>query len=120
MPSVGSQEDVFVSYVNESSETFCVQVSKDANALDSLMDAVHEHCSGGAGQQLALEEIKPATPCCAPYEDGAWYRAVILNCDGEYAEVSFKHLSFQIIIIAFFLDLTQIAHLFFMIPFSVS
>jgi len=88
MPSAGSKEEVFVSYVNESTNTFYVQLSKDAEALNALMDAVHEHCTGGAGQQLAFEDRKPATPCCALYEDGGWYRAVILNCFVEDAVVS--------------------------------
>ncbi|KAJ8683607.1 hypothetical protein QAD02_019399, partial [Eretmocerus hayati] len=79
---LGSVEAVFVTYV-ETTAKFFVQIEKDSNQLNQLMDRVDQ--SSEVADKLTKAQVHNGMPCIARYsQDQQWYRALV--CDKSNCE----------------------------------
>ncbi|XP_050402777.1 tudor domain-containing 6 [Patella vulgata] len=77
---------IYVSHVDAVDSFFC-QLSHFLDNLDQIMEQLEVAYSEGQGQRITP---KPGSPCAAKFnEDGAWYRAEILSCDGNNIRICF-------------------------------
>ena len=79
----GDKVDVFIPFVESAQKFFC-QVSQNASELDDLMSKLEEHYSSG---QESVTSFSAGSFCVAQYEDGGWYRAQVIQFQGESIDV---------------------------------
>ncbi|XP_060822618.1 maternal protein tudor-like isoform X2 [Bombus pascuorum] len=80
---VGDVVNVYVSFV-ESYKKFFVRLEDYMPSLELIMNDLADFCT--PGPTLSLAELKIGLPCAALY-DNQWYRAQILNVNGENIRV---------------------------------
>ena len=89
-PTLGSQEEVFVSHIDSPAAVWCQFVSQE-EMLEALQRELSELYSSLPKLSFGnTTEFVPESPCCALYsEDGNWYRAKILRTVGQDVVVCF-------------------------------
>ncbi|XP_046743365.1 maternal protein tudor [Diprion similis] len=81
----GFKDMIHVSFV-ESCTKFFVQLDSGIKSLNSIMACLAEYAS--KAPPLDAKALQVGRPCCASYiEDKQWYRAQILNINGEQVTV---------------------------------
>lgn len=68
-------------------EFYC-QIEEDSTKLQSLMKTIEDIYAIEA-DNLNLSNFAVDTPCCAVYDDGAWYRGKIKKVDADTCDIFF-------------------------------
>jgi len=85
VPAVPDKSSVFLSNIITPGEFYIQRVDQE-DALTELMEKVSQHCQTAPGVGALVNGLA----CCALYsEDGSWYRAKVVTCDGKTATVEF-------------------------------
>lgn len=79
--------NVYVSHIVSPSEFYC-QIEEDSSKLQLLMKSIEDIYASGA-DGLSLTNFTIGSPCCAMYDDGAWYRGKIKKVDVDTCDIFF-------------------------------
>ena len=91
---LNTQEIVVVSVVVSFNE-FYGQPVKGLDALDTMMDKLHNHYSDLQETEECITHPVKGMPCCAKYsDDGGWYRAVIDKIEDSKIQVRVQFVDY--------------------------
>lgn len=79
--------NVYISHVISPSEFYC-QIEEDSAKLQLLMKTI-EDIYAHPGNDLNFTEFQRGLPCCAVFEDGAWYRGRIKQISANACDIFF-------------------------------
>ncbi|XP_047134570.1 tudor domain-containing protein 5 isoform X1 [Hydra vulgaris] len=79
--AIGDLVEVYISHIIDPSSFWfqCVTLIDKLTSLMNDMNAFYEDEVASKDYEFTLSYLKAETVCCAQYEDGEWYRAIIKN-----------------------------------------